>query len=552
VIAGSDCSATGIGADTIVKPIWEITHDGSIWDHSSSTCVDDEGNVYIVGRTNSTSGIAFKSQHLDSLQGDYDGFLIKYSPAGELLWATYVGGEDFDHISCIDTDGDGNIFIAGQSPSKNNISTAGAHQDTCYCNMYHRPGFIMKFNSLGVKLWGTYYGQLFTPIEDLIYSESDNSILITGTTRDTNFISFPQNSSPDIIDHKTRFGFVSKFDTDGQIIWGKYISTYGARDLPKGITLDEENKIVITGFTESTNLKSAINSPHGGGDGFVMKLDNSGTIEWSRFIGGSNYDLAQTVKIKSDSIFVCGETRSDNFSEISKGYQDYFGGGVKDGFLICLSSQGDPIYGTYIGGEGDDDASDFDLLSTDKSSIIITGKTTSFNNISTDGAYQSSYNGGWDSYLVSLDMNGNRNWGTYYHLDIKGWENKYVLSGVDCRDSTIYLGGDTNAGVNGFNTNLFLSRLSINSDIGVAILPSHIESVSIHPNPTADKVYINRGNTFEAIKYSLSSISGTPIESKYIFDNIIDLKNLGSGIYHLMIYNDDSHVLYNGLVVKIE
>ncbi len=550
MIGGIDCAATGIGADTIVKPIWEITHDGSTWDHGYSSCIDGEGNVYIVGKTNSTSGIAFKSQHLDSLQGKYDGFLIKYSPAGELLWATYVGGEDTDIVTCIDTDGDGNIFIAGHGPSKNNISTAGAYQDTCYCNMYHEPGFIMKFNSLGVKLWGTYYGQLFTEPEDLIYSESDNSILITGTTRDTNFISFPQNSSPGGIVTKTRFGFVSKFDTDGQIIWGKYISTFGARDLPQGITLDEEDNIIITGTTESTDLVFAINFPYGGVDGFVMKLDNSGTIKWSRFIGGNNYDGVQTVKIKSDSIFVCGRTFSDDFSEISSGYQDYFGGGASDGFLICLSNEGDPIYGTYLGGEGDDNALDIDILNGKESSIIVAGETTSFNNIATDRAYQSNYNGNDDSYLISLDMNGNRNWGTYYHLDIKGGESK-LIRGVDCRDSTIYLGGNTNAGVNGFNTNLFLSRLSINSDIGVAILPSHIESVTIHPNPTADKLYVNRGNTFEAIKYSLSSISGTPIESKYIFNNIIDLKNLGSGIYHLMIYNDESRVLYNGLVEKI-
>lgn len=550
MIAGIDCLATGIGADTIVKPIWEITHDGSTWDHASSTCVDSEGNVYIVGKTNSTNGIAYKSQHLDSLQGKYDGFLLKYSPTGELLWATYVGGEDTDIVTCIDTDGDGNIFIAGHGPSKNNISTSGAYQDTCFCNMYHEPGFIMKFNSLGVKLWGTYYGQFGTYPYGLVYSEIDNSIVITGDTRDTNFISYPSNNYPGGKTNNTRFGFVTKFHSDGQILWGKYISTFGARDLPKDITLDEENKIIITGYTESINLKSAINSPYGDVDGFVMKLDITGAIEWSRFIGGNDFDWSASVKVKADDIFICGQTRSDDFSEISKGYQDYFGGGVSDGFLICLSGEGDAIYGTYIGGGGDDDAFDFDFLNTKESSILIGGGTTSFNNISTDGAYQSSYNGNHDSYLISLDMNGNRNWGTYYHLNHKGGEYK-LLRGVDCRDSTIYLGGNTNAGVNGFNTNLFLSRLSINSDIGVAILPSHIESVTIHPNPTADKVYINRSNGFEAIKYSLSSISGTPIESKYIFDNIIDLKNLGSGIYHLRIYNDESRVLYNGLVEKI-
>jgi hypothetical protein len=55
----------------------------------------------------------------------------------------------------IAVDGSGNVFLVGYTASTSGISTTGSYQET-----YGGGGdaFVVKFNSNGVRQWGTYYG----------------------------------------------------------------------------------------------------------------------------------------------------------------------------------------------------------------------------------------------------------------------------------------------------------------------------------------------------------------------------------------------------------
>jgi len=50
-----------------------------------------------------------------SHNGSYDGFVAKFSPAGEHLWSSYVGGGDYDDSSGIAADSAGNVLVTGMT-----------------------------------------------------------------------------------------------------------------------------------------------------------------------------------------------------------------------------------------------------------------------------------------------------------------------------------------------------------------------------------------------------------------------------------------------------
>ena len=53
------------------------------------------------------------------------------------------------------TDASGNVYLAGDTNSTTGIATTGAHQTTLEESY---DAFLVKFNSSGVRQWGTYYG----------------------------------------------------------------------------------------------------------------------------------------------------------------------------------------------------------------------------------------------------------------------------------------------------------------------------------------------------------------------------------------------------------
>ena len=69
---------------------------------------------------------------------------------GNLLWRNRVRYG----YSCA-TDASGNIYLSGDTSSTSGIATTGAHQTTLEEGY---DAFLVKFNSSGVRQWGTYYG----------------------------------------------------------------------------------------------------------------------------------------------------------------------------------------------------------------------------------------------------------------------------------------------------------------------------------------------------------------------------------------------------------
>ncbi|HPO64285.1 MAG TPA: SBBP repeat-containing protein, partial [Candidatus Kapabacteria bacterium] len=71
------------------------------------------------------------------------------------LWGTYYGGNSDEIGNSVTTDISGSIYLSGTTWSTNAIATTGTHQSTFGGSV---DAFLVKFNSSGVRQWGTYYG----------------------------------------------------------------------------------------------------------------------------------------------------------------------------------------------------------------------------------------------------------------------------------------------------------------------------------------------------------------------------------------------------------
>jgi hypothetical protein len=169
--------------------------------------------------------------------------------------------------------------------------------------------------------------------------------------------------------------YVVKLDAHGNLQWTK---TIGGPDFDVGNSLIQtsDGGYAIAGSTQSFSA--------GGQDVYVVKLDANGNLQWTKTIGGKKEDGGNSLIQTSDGGYaIAGSTRS-------------FGAGEADVYVVKLDARGNLQWTKTIGGPASETA--FSLIQTSDGGYAIAGFTASF------GA------GETDLYLVKLDANGNLQW----------------------------------------------------------------------------------------------------------------------------------------------
>jgi hypothetical protein len=109
---------------------------------------DSENNVYMVGRTNDpTIGFQGFQNTFTSSGFTTDGYIVKFSPSGSRLWASYYGGLFFDGLRGCHVDPSDQLYVVGSTASDNNIFFQGfqsTQENEC--------GYIAKIGCPTVQL----------------------------------------------------------------------------------------------------------------------------------------------------------------------------------------------------------------------------------------------------------------------------------------------------------------------------------------------------------------------------------------------------------------
>jgi gliding motility-associated-like protein len=249
------------------------TYFGGPDDDGGWNVATDGSNVYIDGRTASSSGIASAGSYQASYSGNEDAFLAKYSNAGSLLWATYYGGNFLDIALGLDVDKTGSIFITGYSASNSGIATKGAFQ-TLLEGSFN--AFLAKFKPNGMIQWATYFGGSGNTYGECLVTDYLGNTYIAGYTSSRSGIATKGAYQTSLIGNDNVF--LGKFMSNGTLAWASY---YGSGNLnyAAGITIDASNNLYITGETNSVGPGIATGGSYqtfyggGAGDAFLARFN---------------------------------------------------------------------------------------------------------------------------------------------------------------------------------------------------------------------------------------------------------------------------------------
>ncbi len=322
---------------------WGTYYGGYAGEWGSSCTIDNTGDIYIAGASQSSVGIASPGSHQPAYGGLSDAFLAKFNNAGTRLWATYYGDVKWEAADICKVDPFNNVFITGYTESTANISTPGALQPNLVGPYGYGDALIVKFNSAGVRQWGTYYGDVGRDRSYNCVFDATGNIYVAGYTTPGAPNTLPV-STPGA--HQTTFGggvydaFLLKLTPGGSRLWCTLYGGKGDEEF-NYCAIDPAGNIYLTGTTTSTNAISTSCSwqtNYSGVkiDNYIAKFDPTGTRLWGTYYGGTGSEYYCTNLVDpSGNLYLVGTTSTATGTVMASpgSHQAVYGGGESDGFV---------------------------------------------------------------------------------------------------------------------------------------------------------------------------------------------------------------------------
>ncbi len=201
--------------------------------------------------------------------------------------------------------------------------------------------------------------------------------------------------------------FVAKWDGTTHRI--DYCTFLGGRgdDRAFAIAVDGSGYAYITGRTMSSNFPLSLPfqaALKGAANAFVTKLNPSGVLVYSSYLGGNGSDGGNGIAVDTTgNMTVVGSTTSTSFP-VANPIQSSKNGQT-NAFVTRLNPTGHSLlYSTYLGGNGNDYATAVALDSS--GAAYLTGSTTS-TTFPTVSAFQSASGGNQDAFVAKISSAGN-------------------------------------------------------------------------------------------------------------------------------------------------
>lgn len=380
---------------------------GSSGDEGISLALDSLGNVYLTGYT-ASSDFPVTPGAPDPTNGGDDVFVAKLNAAGDaLIFSTFLGGAGFDEAWGIALDSQLNAYVTGNTESVDFPVTPGAIDSSCNGT----DAFVTKLNAAGnAFLYSTFLGGNGDDEGHSVAVDASSNSYVTGFTQSADF---PTTADAFDTSHNGgRDAFVVKIDPGGSTI--AYSTFLGGSDSDRGssIAVDSSGSAYVVGTTFSVGFPTTsgvLDSVlEGVNDGFVTKMNATGSgLAYSTFVGGSGADNGVSITLDSSGdAYVAGVTFSNDLPT-TPGAFDATRNGFWDAYALHLNSTGvSVIYGTYIGGGGDDVG--YSIALDRDGDIYVAGDTMSTNFPVSPGAIDSTYGGNTDDFIIKIDPYGRR------------------------------------------------------------------------------------------------------------------------------------------------
>src|SRR5690554_4540046 len=507
--------------------------------------------------------------------GQYDDFvpedtefknyvLAKISPDQELAFM-FPFGSNYTLLRHPAIDEENNFYLSGHTQQTVEIGTPGTHQpnfpgnmtlpDTLYLNendfIIYPPrlcnsGYLIKYDSEGNKLWGTYFGG---NQEESLYNiaAKNNEVVVTGQTFSNTGLATPgayMEEPDEYLTYHNQSAFVAKFDSaTGNLLWATYLPvSFG---IIQNLTLNSLGEILMP--------------RHSSIDGYaysILKISTDGTtISEIPLEGAFSTQQASSFGIsldEDDNLYVAGHTSSSE-NITTPGTYKTIKTNDTEGYIIKYDSSFNKLWGTYV--TADVQPGDYSTIrpshhphtdSNGHTNLYVTGITRE-NGLATNEAYQETIAGETDLYFLKLNPDGQLNWFTYFG----GSDLEQASNIVVDTNENIYFQGRSlsTSGILTENPLFdyppypiwypFIAKFTHVKNVST---PQQEYSFRLYPNPATDYLAIESSFLFDnKTQLTVYDMQGKIVHKQaatYANTQVIETISWAKGTYILLIENE--------------
>lgn len=301
----------------------------------------------------------------------------------DLLWQKSYGGSSSDKAYAIKQTSNGGYIFAGSSESDN--GHVGG-------NFGGSDFWVVKLDESGNVQWEKNYGGTKSERANSIQQTSDGGYVAAGWSSSNDGNVGGNNGKYDY--------WITKLDELGNLQWEK---NYGGAEQEYATSIKQttDGGYICAGYTYSDDGDVGGNNSVRYEDYWIIKIDESGNLEWEKNYGGTSRDKANSIQQTTDGGYIIAGVAYSNNGDVGNN------NGSGDYWIIKLDQMGNLEWEKNYGGKSTDAA--HSIQQTTDGGYICVGSTNS-----NDGDVEAGVNGSSDYWIIKLDEAGNLLWEKNY------------------------------------------------------------------------------------------------------------------------------------------
>ena len=496
---------------------------------------------YVTNMSPTNDGGYIAVGYVDSLNGSY---LPNFHPGDEDVWVAKLDAHcNIIWQKCYGSKGADYANIVHQTKDGGDIigGMPGTNDGDVSGNHGGGDIWVIKLSDKGDLQWQKCLG-----------GSKDDGVYSIIQTKDDGYILAGQTKSDDgdvkgfhfVWPYLNDDGWVVKLDSIGKIEWQKCLGGI-EDDAMFDVLQNDDGSYMVAGYTVSND--GDVRGNHGGPDSWVVKLSDKGAIVWQKCYGGSKMDFTRIIKKTFDGGYILGGETTSNDGEVSGNH----GGSGDDDWLLRIDSIGNILWQNCYGGSDLENL--FSLETTKDNGSIFCGTTRS------DDGDIKGFHGYMDYWTVKLDSAGKIEW----QRCLGGIVGGQAYNVYQIKDGGFIIGGMSGAQAGDGDVTVHYNMDSVNiSDnwwiVKLAFEPKAIHIIysnnqlNIYPNPAHNSIGIETDNVKEI---RILDAAGKLYLHKQIntYTNIytyLNIQYLAKGVYIVQAIGNDGNIKVGELMVE--
>ncbi|RXM51288.1 MULTISPECIES: T9SS type A sorting domain-containing protein [unclassified Chryseobacterium] len=490
---------------------WQKSFGGTNSDRANKIIQTSDGGYMISGASNSNNG------NVTGNHGNQDYWLLKLNSTGNLQWQKSLGGTGNDYGSSIIQTSDGGYVVAGTTDSNNGDVTG---------NKGLTDGWVVKLNSdAGVIYWKKTFGGTDYDVINEMVPTADGGYIFAGNSSST---------TGDVTGNKGYVDYwIVKINANGDIQWKKSLGGTGD-DRATSIIQTTDGGYVVAGYAENNN--GDVTGNHGGKDYWILRLNSDGgVIFWKKSLGGSHQDLAYSVKQTSDGGYIAVGSAFSNDGDVTGNHDG------TDSWVVKINETGNIQWQKALGGSKVDDASSVIQTADGGYLVVGNtssndGQVVGYHSPSGTGVGEAPIS--YDYWVVKLSTTGAIQWqkclggskSDEASSVIQTTDGGYVIAGSSQSNN-----GDVTE--NKGNYDIWIVKLAPENLSTNEVVKDATVTANVYPNPAKDYVTLKLDYFDSSMKATITDMLGKTVHQQKLegLRTKINTSHLEKGVYFLNV-----------------